>query len=533
MPRWGNALSVRVLHWRSWEPFQWAALFWIVVATTVMPCVAFLKPLELLAAGLVLLALVAAFLAPSLRAPAAILAIVIYPRTVEYDPTWSIVLSMRQPSPDVRIPALVSPLDAALLLLALSVLLPAWYRRRPLEGYGSGWGLAFLGVLLCAAVLGAGRFGPPYDAEFLTAVNILRVACMWVVLTSACSRARLLSGLAFLTCGLAVCASGAWNYLSAFATGSAADVWYARGQAFNMNANSFSAAMVMVGLLGLSLAATASRRWERWVGLVAFATGTLGVSVALSRAGILLFALMVTALLLTHRRGWLIPWLVFIGLVVTFVISVPEFNGRVALLQSGGEVLEDHARALIYPQALAMIEDNWLLGVGPYRFFDASLPYLPVGIFQFAAHAHSLPLQLLVDTGVFGALFAGLFAVSLARRAWRTVRSEQREPAWRLGACWAASAGLLMQLTDSLYLDYRFCALWVVPVAMAVAGTRSSKPTKTHQARVPHTGCRFLPSSHVAEPACLLGSGRYPNESAPHFSPPTASQHRRPPSGSS
>lgn len=475
-------MSTRALHRTHWSPTRWAALYWVVVAATAMPCVAFLKPLEMLAAAVLVLATVAALVAPKLRAPAVILAIVLYPRTVEYDPTWSLVLSMREPSPDVRIPALVSPLDAALLLLALSVLVPAWYRRHRFEGYGSGWGFAFLGVLLCAAVLGGGRFGPPYDAEFLTAMNVLRVACAWTVLTASCSRASRLSGLTFLVCGLVVCASGAWNYLSASASGSAADAWYARGQAFNMNANSFSATMAMVGLLGLALATTATHRWERWVGFAAFATGTVGVGVALSRAGILLFALMVTVLLLTHRRRWVLPWLALIGLVVAYVMSAPEVNGRVALLQSGGEVLEDHARALIYPQALAMFEDNWLLGVGPYRFFDASLPYLPVGIFQFAAHAHSLPLQILVDTGVFGALFAGLFAVSLWRTGWRRLRTEKSGRAWRLGAFWAATAGLLMQLTDSLYLDYRFCALWLVPIAMAVTSTRVSTPTATDPA---------------------------------------------------
>ncbi|GMV38066.1 MAG: hypothetical protein AMXMBFR61_25740 [Fimbriimonadales bacterium] len=475
-------MSIRALRVTQWDPVHWAALFWIAVATTAMPCFAFLKPLEVLAAAVLLTALVAAFLAPSLRAPAAVLGIVFYPRAVEYDPSWSLVVSMREPSPDVRIPALVSPLDAALLLLALAVLLPTWYRRGRIEGYGSGWGLAFLGVLLCAALLGGGRFGPPYDAEFLAGMNVLRVACVWVVLTSACAQDPRLPALTFLTCGLAVCASGAWNYLSASASGSAADAWYARGQAFNMNANSFSAAMVMVGLLGLTLAASGTRKWERWVGLAAFAIGAVGVAVALSRAGILLFALMVTALLLTHRRRWLLPWLGLVGILAAYVMSVPEVNGRVALLQSGGEVLEDHARALIYPQALEMFQDNWLLGVGPYRFFDASLPYLPVGIFQFAAHAHSLPLQILVDTGVFGALFAGLFALSLVRKGWRSVRAEQRHRAWRLGAFWAAAAGLLMQLTDSLYLDYRFCALWLVPITMAVTGACSSTESATDRA---------------------------------------------------
>ncbi|MEP0766794.1 MAG: O-antigen ligase family protein [Fimbriimonadia bacterium] len=475
-------MSTKVLRLPSWEPVQWAALFWIAVAATAMPCVAFLKPLEVLATVVLLCALVATFLAPNLRAPAAIFGIVFYPRTVEYDPVWSLVLSMREPSPDVRIPALVSPLDAALLLLALSVLLPAWYRRSRIGSYGSGWGLAFLGVLLCAAVLGGGKFGPPYDAEFLAGMNLLRIACVWVVLTSACEQNPRLPGLTFLVCGLAVCASGVWNYLSASTSGSAADVWYARGQAFNMNANSFSATMVMVGLLGLTLASIANRKWERWIGLAAFAIGAVGVAVALSRAGILLFALMVTALLLTHRRKWLLSWLVIVGIVVVYVLSVPEVNGRVALLQSGGEVLEDHARALIYPQALAMLQDNWLLGVGPYRFFDASIPYLPVGIFQFAAHAHSLPLQILVDTGVFGALFAGLFALSLVRRAWRTIHTEHSHRAWRIAGFWAAAAGLLLQLTDSLYLDYRFCALWLVPIAMSVASVRSSTVIATDPA---------------------------------------------------
>jgi hypothetical protein len=481
------------------EARHFTALYWLVLAAAIMPGVAFLKPIEFFALALAAATISSAFFFPTLRAPLLLVCVLLFPRTVEYDPNLSWVLGLREPAKDVRIVAGLSFLDLAIVVTGLSVVLPKLFQRRPILSHGGGWGLAFVGVYLCSTLLAAGHAGPPYDVCFVALVNLLRLLLVWVVFVNADlakgNTQRLV--LAFFLCGVVACCSGVTRYLF---TGpvSVVEAWEARATPFNMNSNSFAATMMMLGVAGAVLLCVASARRDRLLGLALLLSAAAGTGVALSRAGIGIFVALVTWLFLRYRARYLLPWFVGLALVTVYVLTTPDVNGRIALFQSGARVMEDNVRGVVYQQTGSMIADNWVLGVGPYNYFDASIPHIPVGLVRNVAHAHSLPLELLVETGVFGALFGMLLFVTWLRRAGRFLRSGLPDHAWRLGAAYAIVGSLIFQITDSLMLDYRFAATWLALAAVLVTGRPGGEEERRVAVRGVSAASRRRPTARWA-----------------------------------
>jgi len=445
---------------------HWGTAYWLALAVGSMVAVALSGVVEMLALALVAATITCAIFFPKARAPMLLLCVMFFPRAIEQNPDWSWVLSFREPSKDVKFPAQITLCDLAIVVCALSVIWPKLLHGKPILTYGNGWGWAYASVFFTSCVLAGGTYGMPYDAEFIAITNLLRGLFIWIVFMNAPQEegspwqmAVALGGL-----GVVACSTALMRYQSASQM-SATEQWEARGEAFNMNANSFSALMLMLGLMGLSLFCLSKSKNQRLTGLGLFALCAVGIAISFSRASMGIFALAATVLMLGYNRRLLFVWLGVIGLAVTYVLTTPDVNGRIELLQGGMEATSDAARPLLYQQSLDMIGDHWELGVGPCRYFDAAAPYR-FSQMTYLSHSHSLPLQVLVDTGVFGALFALLVFLAWARRGLTNLRKGLTDHPLRVGAALAIGAALLAQLSDSLLIDVRFFACFAAVMSL-------------------------------------------------------------------
>ncbi len=539
------------------ETHHFAGLYWVLLAMAIMPLVALSDPMEFFGVALIIANLTAAFFFPKARAPLLLAAILLYPRTMEYNPAWSWVLSLREPAKDIRMPEVVSLLDLAVVVTALAVLLPKLYRREPIRSYGNGWGLAYGAVYFVCILFSFFRYNSPHDCEFIAATNFVRMLLVWLVFVNSDEEGwtkRLSIG--FFACGMIASLSGISRYVFSGPM-TAGEQWEARAAPFNMNANSFAATMVMMGLFGAVLLCIGKVRWERWLGLALFVSSALGAGVSLSRSGIGIFALIATWLLFRYRKGLLLVWLGAVGMVVLWIATTPDVNGRIELFQSGVAVLEDDVRELIYQQTFSMLRHNWLMGVGPYRYYDASIPYVPTGIIRNLAHSHSMLLQPIMDAGVIGALFAWLVFFAFLRRARNALRetdpdatglltesrgsplmrpvsrpcpadatgllTESRgnspgaltqrlgretgriaqlarggDHVWRVGAAYGLFGALIMQLTDANLIDYRFFGSFLALVAVLIGPGKWERIAPTAIVRRISTREKHMPVEHAA-----------------------------------
>lgn len=458
--------------------------YWLLLAILVIPAAALYLPQEAFACTLIAASLTCSLFFPKARGAALFVTILLFPRALEFNAGWSWILSFREPAKDVKFPAQITMVDLALVVACLSSVWPKMLHRERVLSHANGWGWAYFGVFLCSTLLGGGTYGPPYDAEFIALSNFLRGLLLWLTLVNGEEgegHAVRLS-LAFALCAAISSASAVAKYFFGGPM-TAGEQWEARGEAFNMNANSFSAMMVMAGAVGLGLLCLSKKRWEQWFGFGLFWIGAVGVGVALSRAGIAVFFLTATIMLSRHRRDLLLLWIAVLVAVVGYVMTTPDVNGRLQLFQSGVEATEDNVRGLVYEQSYGMFRDNWVLGVGPYRYFDASIPYIPTGIYRNVTHSHSLPMQVFVDTGIFGGALAFLVFLAWWRRGWSTLRMRLPDHPWRVGAAVGIVGALAMQLTDSLLLDVRFFACFALLLAILVTGPRDTKPRRDVPAR--------------------------------------------------
>ncbi|HEY8515000.1 MAG TPA: O-antigen ligase family protein [Candidatus Binatia bacterium] len=106
------------------------------------------------------------------------------------------------------------------------------------------------------------------------------------------------------------------------------------------------------------------------------------------------------------------------------------------------------SRVLIYRYAWQLVEKQPILGVGGGNWALAvGMAPLSVSRFWFRSHAHSLPLQLLVEVGAIGVLLGVLFFATPLWVAWRRLGDAARE--WR-GVVHGAMAGVIGLLAHNL-----------------------------------------------------------------------------------
>lgn len=218
----------------------------------------------------------------------------------------------------------------------------------------------------------------------------------------------------------------------------------------------------------LPLALVALVRWRGW-GQRLFAGSTLVLATAAtlfsySRGGWLgmLAALGVVLLLVLLRRirHWPGLWrrllplallLVAVALIAIAATQVEPIRTRIASLLAGRGDSSNNFRINVWMASLAMVHDRPWLGIGPGNAaFNSIYPLYQQPRFN-ALSAYSVPLEILVETGIPGLIAtAGLSWCSL-RRGVAGLTGEGPQALPRL-ACLAAIAGLAVQgVTDTIF----------------------------------------------------------------------------------
>lgn len=222
----------------------------------------------------------------------------------------------------------------------------------------------------------------------------------------------------------------------------------------------------LVPLLPLALVALLS--WQGWgQRLFAGTTLLLGAASTLfsySRGGWLgmLAALGVVVLLVVLRsiRHWPPLWrrlvplallVIGVALIAIAATQVEPVRTRVASLLAGRGDSSNNFRINVWMSALAMVQDRPWLGIGPgNNAFNSIYPLYQQPRFN-ALSAYSVPLEILVETGIPGLIACLGLAWSSLRQGLAGLKGEGPLQLQRL-ACLAAIAGLLVQgATDTIF----------------------------------------------------------------------------------
>ena len=211
----------------------------------------------------------------------------------------------------------------------------------------------------------------------------------------------------------------------------------------------------------LPIALVAMIRWRGWGSRIYAATtvvlGAASTLFSYSRGGwlgmVAALGVLLLLLVLRHIRHWppfwrrLLPLLLLVGAGVVLAVAatqVEPIRTRVASLLAGRGDSSNNFRINVWLAALDMIRDRPWLGIGPGNAaFNSIYPLYQQPKFN-ALSAYSVPLEILVETGIPGLIASlGLAAASL-RSGLRALTAETELALPCLG-CLAAIAGLLTQ----------------------------------------------------------------------------------------
>ena len=218
----------------------------------------------------------------------------------------------------------------------------------------------------------------------------------------------------------------------------------------------------------IPFAAIALVRW-RGVGAQLFAGTTLVLTgtatlFTYSRGGwlgmVAAIAVVLLLLLLRWTRHWPLFWRRLVPLALLLAgaaclgvaaTQVDPVRTRMTSLLADREDSSDNFRINVWMAAIQMVQDRPWLGIGPGNAaFNSIYPLYQQPKFN-ALSAYSVPLEILVETGIAGLLAClGLLASSL--RQGLQLLNADGPSALAAIACLAAIAGLLMQgITDTIF----------------------------------------------------------------------------------
>lgn len=230
--------------------------------------------------------------------------------------------------------------------------------------------------------------------------------------------------------------------------------------------NEFAGYLLFV--IPLGLAQMAAPRWLRAVGFVAAGIGVLGLLLSVSRAAII--SLICAMYIFIRRLGRT----AILGYVTVAAISIALM--LLAFRDVAHDPSENASRLAVWAAALRLVERFALTGLGPLNFHVAypalKLPQTLVD----EVHAHSVPLQLLIENGVLGlAAFVWLVlgAVRAATRRVRVRAGWNKEESLLFAAITAGFAASGLQNLIDVVTTFLLILSWpMLGLLFAVAGER-------------------------------------------------------------
>jgi O-antigen ligase/Flp pilus assembly protein TadD len=268
-----------------------------------------------------------------------------------------------------------------------------------------------------------------------------------------------------------------------------------------------------MGIVGLTGCAALLPRaiWLRrgWDILGAVSAGLVAVASG-SRAVILVLGILVLAVIawreLQRRRttGARVAALWLLGGGASVVLAVLAFPGVRERFFTAETVT---GRADLWAATWALIQDNWLMGVGPGRFVDA-LPLFQseafaarVGTDYPADSPHMIPLQWLTDGGVLLLIVNVLLCAAVLRAGMRNIRAcgTEQDRLFFVGAMAAVFSFGLVLLTH-----FPTPGTTVIPglFAGALAGVAAASPAPARSVR----SVRATPEATAANPFAKAGT---------------------------
>lgn len=218
----------------------------------------------------------------------------------------------------------------------------------------------------------------------------------------------------------------------------------------------------------LPLAALAVLRWQGW-GRRVFAISTLGLAgssivLTYSRGGwvglMVGMAVLILLLLLRSTREWpalwrrLVPLLILLlgaAFLAIAVTKLEPIRTRVSSLLAGRGDSSNNFRINVWLASIEMIQDRPWIGIGPgNNAFNSIYPLYQQPKFN-ALSAYSLPLEILVETGIAGLIACLGLLQSSVRLGLQGLRINEPAAGTALASL-AAIAGLLGQgIADTIF----------------------------------------------------------------------------------
>ncbi len=196
--------------------------------------------------------------------------------------------------------------------------------------------------------------------------------------------------------------------------------------------------------------------------------GVLGLSLVLtfSRGGWLAFAAALFVIIACQepRLFWAVPLLL---LLAPLVLPPVVWQRLISIFNL--EDTSNMVRLYVWQSSGQMFLANWLLGIG-----QGLVPFARIyPIYQYGAvpalHAHSLILQLAVESGIFSLFLFLWIAVALWRLA---MQHWQAAPAWTVPIGAALAGHLVHGIFDHAWYDLRLMFVFWLLVALASAAAR-------------------------------------------------------------
>ena len=266
------------------------------------------------------------------------------------------------------------------------------------------------------------------------------------------------------------------------------------------NPNLLAGYLLPLAPLALALGTTIwSTYIGRWQGLVrnlslpmSFAvTALLGLAIVLtgSRGGYLsiggtaAFVLLALSFYFLSRKPKLIfPTLICLGLMLAagglaVHFLAPSLETRILSIFAGSEHSSNAYRMHVWRASLAMFQDNWWLGVGPGNtaFRLAYGLYMKSGFD--ALGTYCVPLEVGVETGLFGLFSAGAIILMCLSRAHLIFYSDSSYRYLALGLAAALVALMIQGLVDTVFYrpQVHFIFWFVVAAISALSSTEIDK----------------------------------------------------------